>query len=357
LKRLILALAWAACAGAQERARLTNMEAVTLYNRVVQLMESTTAAVPGLARAGAPLIETARQTVSTMRASNAALQDATLHYAFLGNLRAYLNLADSMPKPHPFPLEGRRQLGELRESADRIEPHFRALLDAKEAQLRSPDRDQLARYAEANAKLPPPAPGKQRVVFFGDSITDGWRLNEYFPDRDFVNRGIGGQITGQMLGRMKADVIDRRPAAMVVLAGTNDIGRGIPLAAIQNNLVMIADLAVAHQIKPIFASVLPIHDYHKETDPSFERSQQRPMSTIRDLNTWLAALCKQRGFTYLDYYSALLDTSGFLKAELADDGLHPNGAGYRVMAPLALAAIERTLGPAQPEASKKGRRK
>jgi lysophospholipase L1-like esterase len=152
------------------------------------------------------------------------------------------------------------------------------------------------------------------VVFLGDSITDGWRLNEYFPDRDFVNRGIGGQITGQMLGRMKADVIDRQPAAVVVLAGVNDIARGAPIETIRNNLAMIADLAVAHRIKPVFASILPVHDY------------QRPMATIRALNEWLAAMCRQRGFVYLDYFPAMADAGGFLRAELADDGLHPNAA-------------------------------
>ena len=329
----------------QNRALIPNRELIPAYTRVVQLMESTGAVVPALARAGAPVVENARQTVSNLRSGTLNPQDSGVHYAFLGHLRAYLSLADVLPKPQPFPQEGYRQFQELRENVDRLEAHFRALLELKEAQLRNPDRDNLRRYADANAKLPPLDPKRPRVLFLGDSITDGWRLNEYFPERDFLNRGIGGQITGQMLGRMKADVLDSKPAAMLVLAGTNDIARGVPVEAIENNLAMIADLAAAHQVKPLFASILPIHDYHKDRDPSYLRSTQRPMATIRALNDWLAAFCKQRNYIYVDYFSALVDDTGFLKEDLADDGLHPNPAGYRVMAPLALAAVEKALAP------------
>ncbi len=351
-RRVVLAL-FVIPLAAQNRPLLPTAEIMALYTRVVQLMESTSALVPALARAGAPIVENARQSSANLRGGVVNPQDAPAHYAFLGNLRAFLQLADAMPRPDAFPQEGHRQFHELRENAARLESHFRALLDFKEAQLRTPDRDNLRRYADANATLPPPDPRKPRVVFLGDSITDGWRLNEYFPDRDFVNRGIGGQITGQMLGRMQADVVDRKPAAMLVLAGTNDIARGVPLDAIQNNLAMIAALAVAHQIKPIFASVLPIHDYHKARNASWERSVQRPMATIRALNAWLAAFCRQRGFVYVDYFAATLDDAGLLKADLADDGLHPNAAGYRVMAPLALAAIDATLAPPAPKGRKK----
>lgn len=347
------ALLLASIGAAQDRALLSNPEVTTVYTRVVQLMESTSSLVPALARAGAPIVENARQATENLRGGVVNPQDSGAHYSFLGNLRAFLDLADSMPKPHPFPQEGHRQFHELRENADRVEVHFRALLDFKETQLRTPDRDNLRRYADSNAKLPPPDPRSPRVVFLGDSITDGWRLNEYFPDRDFVNRGISGQITGQMLGRMKADVIDRKAAALLVLAGTNDIARGVPLEAIQNTLAMIATLAVAHQIKPIFASVLPIHDYNKGRNASFERSPQRPMATIRALNDWLLAFCKQRGFAYVDYFSLIVDENGFLKADLADDGLHPNAAGYRVMAPLALVAIDATVAPSTSQKSRK----
>ncbi len=217
----------------------------------------------------------------------------------------------------------------------------------KEAQLRDPDRDALQRYAEANLKIGAPQPGAQRVVFLGDSITDLWRLNEYFPpERDFVNRGISGQITGQMLGRMKADVIDLKPALVLVLAGTNDIARGVPVKTIQDNLTMIADLAAANKIKPLFASLLPVSDYHKADDPLYERSRRRPPETIRAVNDWLRKFCRDRNLPYVDYYAQLVDASGFLKTDVSDDGLHPNSKGYRLMAPVVQEVLDKLLQPA-----------
>ncbi|MBI4877667.1 MAG: SGNH/GDSL hydrolase family protein [Acidobacteria bacterium] len=336
----------AACAGAQQNPLLPGREALELYQRAVQWMESTAVAIPELARAGAPVTENARAAVLNLQ--RASGQPAALTHSLLVNLRAYLALADSVPKPYPFPEEARRQLAELRDAAVRIEAHFHALLEQKDTLLRGADRDNLRRYAEANARAGAPVPGKPRVVFLGDSITDGWRLNEYFPERDFINRGISGQITGEMLGRMRADVIALKPAAMVVLAGTNDIARGVPVSTIRNNLAMIADLAVASQIKPIFASVLPVSDYHKDRNPQYERTPGRPPATILALNAWLADFCRQRGFAYLDYFSKSVDSAGLLQAGLADDGLHPNSAGYRLMAPLVLEAIEKTIVPPPP---------
>ena len=200
-----------------------------------------------------------------------------------------------------------------------------------------------------------PETAQKRIVFMGDSITDGWRLNEYFPGRDFVNRGISGQITGEMLGRMKADVIDLKPSAMLVLAGTNDIARGVPLSAIENNLTMIADLADAYKIKPLFASVLPISDYHKDTNPRYEMSKQRSPAAILELNRWIESLCKLRHYQYVDYFSQMVDAAGYMKPELADDGLHPNSAGYRVMGPIAMAAIDRHFAPPPPATVSKKR--
>ena len=144
---------------------------------------------------------------------------------------------------------------------------------------------------------------------------------------------------------MKADVIDLKPAAVLILAGTNDLARGVSVAAIRNNLSMIADLAVANGIKPIFASILPVSDYHKDKDPSFEMSKTRPPATIKELNAWLQSMCRQRGFTYADYFAATVDAEGFFKSEFANDGLHPNAEGYRAMGPVAQAAVDRTLVP------------
>src|SRR5262249_20253739 len=125
----------------------------------------------------------------------------------------------------------------------------------------------------------------------------------------------------------------------------NDIARGVSVAAIENNLTMLADLAVANHIKPIFASILPVSDYHKDRNPAYEMTRTRPPATIREINTWLQAMCKSRDLTYCDYFSALADAQGFLQAEYADDGLHPNAAGYRVMGPLAQAAIDKAVAP------------
>jgi lysophospholipase L1-like esterase len=328
------AMAWAQSGGAL----LSNPEALKLEQRTVQLMESTGLAVPGLARAGAPALEDARQALANLQN---APQNAGNTFTFLNNARAYLAIADTVPRPYPFPEEGRRQFGELRDAVDRLDAHFRALLDFDETQLRNPDRDNLKRYAEADEKLGLPSPLKPRVVFLGDSITDGWRLNEYYgSDRDFVNRGISGQITGEMLGRMKADVIDLRPRLMLVLAGINDLGRGVPATTIENNLSMIADLAEAHHIEPMFASLLPVSDYHKDVNPQYARTSRLAPAKILEVNAWLKSFCEQRHFRYVDYYSALVDQTGFLQADAADDGLHPNAKGYRIMAPIALAAID-----------------
>lgn len=357
MKKVLLfaaAVCWLrAQAPAPAQALLNNQQAVALFTRSAQLIESTMFAVPELQRAAAPLLENARQGLTNLRANNG---NALLTYNFLLNIRAYLALSDSVPKPFPFPEEGQKQFTELRDSAARIEAHFRALIEQKDRQLRNPDPDNLARYSELDARVGPPQPGKVRVVFLGDSITDAWRLNEYFPDRDFVNRGISGQITSQMLGRMKPDVTDLHPAAVLILAGTNDLARGTPLSIIENNLTAICDLADHRQIKVILATVLPVSDYHKNENPAYEMTRQRPPEQIRALNSWIQSFCAQRSYIFLDYYSELVDASGFMKADLANDGLHPNSAGYRVMAPIALAAIDKIALPSLPQQKPKRRR-
>jgi lysophospholipase L1-like esterase len=310
--------------------------------RATQLMEAGGIAVPDLQRAAAPVIENAKQACAQLQLRRNAGQPT---YVLLTNLHAYLALADAVPKPFPFPDAARKQFADLRDDATRLESHFRALLDLKDSQLRSADRDNLQRYAEANRKVQPPDPKNPRVVFFGDSITDFWRLNEYFPGRDFINRGISGQVTSEMLGRVKADVIDLHPEALLILAGTNDLARGTPLTDIENNYLMIADLASFYKIKVIFASVTPVSDYHKDQNPSYAQTESRPPTYIAALNEWIQQLCRQRGYTYLNYFDALADQAGLLKADLSDDGLHPNAKGYRIMAPLALEAIEKTVHP------------
>jgi lysophospholipase L1-like esterase len=209
------------------------------------------------------------------------------------------------------------------------------------------DYGQLARYRDANAELKAPAPGENRIVFFGDSITDGWKLADSFPGKPYVNRGISGQTTPQMLVRFREDVIDLQPKAVVILAGTNDIaGNTGPMTVeqIEANYTSLAELAAANHVKVVLSSVLPVNNYTRESQEFFA---DRPPAKILELNRWLKNYCAAHSCIYLDYFSAMVDDKGLLNKELADDGLHPNVAGYKVMAPLAEAAIAKAVqGPA-----------
>lgn len=349
---LWIAAAFTLAAQSNTTPLLNGRDSLALTERIVHLMESVSFTVPDLGRATEPLLASAKQARLNLQMSSGQVH-ASHTYSFLRSARGFLALCDAMARPFPYPAEAERQHTELTTAVARLDTHFQALLDQREVSLRPPDRDNLRRYANANLQLPPPAAGKQRVVFYGDSITDAWRINEYFPGQDYVNRGISGQVTGEMLGRLKADVLDLKPAAMLLLAGTNDIARGTALVTIQNNLTMMADLLVHHKIKPIFASILPVSDYHKDQNPAYEMTKRRPPDQIRSLNQWLKSFCQNRGFTYLNYFDALADGGGMLKKEAADDGLHPNATGYRLMAPLAADAIQKTLGIAPPATKKR----
>ncbi len=205
------------------------------------------------------------------------------------------------------------------------------------------DFGQLARYREANAALAPPAAGESRVVFLGDSITDYWKLPDYFPGKPYINRGIDGQTTPEMLVRFRQDVIALHPKVLVVLAGTNDIAGVTGRTSnedIEANYASMAELARAHHIQTVFASVLPVHDYTHDAEESFAL---RPRDRILALNKWLKDYCTKNQFVYLDYFSAVVDERGKLKRALADDGLHPTDAGYKIMASLAEKAIQTAL--------------
>jgi lysophospholipase L1-like esterase len=207
------------------------------------------------------------------------------------------------------------------------------------------DFGQLARYRDANAALNPPALGENRVVFFGDSITDLWKIEEYFPGKPYLNRGIGGQTTPQMLVRFRQDVIELHPKVVVILAGTNDIAGNtgpMRLEDIEANYVSLAELARANSIRVVFSSVLPVHNYTPQSQNLFAG---RPPEKIVELNRWLKNyIAAHTDCLYLDYFGAMVDDKGLLKRDLAGDGLHPNAAGYKIMAPLADAAIEKALG-------------
>jgi lysophospholipase L1-like esterase len=205
------------------------------------------------------------------------------------------------------------------------------------------DWPQLHRYQADNAALPPPAPGESRVVFYGDSITDGWGrqpgTGDFFPGKPYINRGISGQTTPQMLVRFQQDVVHLHPAAVLILAGTNDIagntGPSTP-AMIEDNFISMTQIARANGIKVILASITPAYSYPWK--PGVD-----PVPTIRELNAWLKDYCQKEGLTYLDYYSAMSDEKGAMKPGLAKDGVHPTAEGYAIMWPLAEAAIAKAL--------------
>ena len=240
-------------------------------------------------------------------------------------------LAGVAQTPSPTPLD---PLAAEKQRADRL-------------QARLLDFANFARYHDANVKLAPPAKDEKRVVFMGDSITDGWKLNEYFPNMPYVNRGISGQTTPQMLVRFRPDVIAHKPKVVVILAGTNDIssypGPNV-LEAIENNLTSMVDLAHATGIRVVLASVMPISDYNSDkAGKPVIRSVLRPPAQIAELNAWIKKFCAERSLVYLDYFTALADDKGMLRADVANDGLHPNAKGYEIIKPLAQAAIDKAL--------------
>ncbi|MFL6451721.1 MAG: SGNH/GDSL hydrolase family protein [Bryobacteraceae bacterium] len=200
----------------------------------------------------------------------------------------------------------------------------------------------LSRYRAENAQLPGPGETENRVVFMGDSITDAWGRSRgvFFPGKPYINRGISGQTTPQMLVRFRPDVIALKPKVVVILGGTNDIaGNTGPesIEEIEGNLESMAELAKSNGIKVVLASVMPVCDYIKPQTP------RRPPAQIITLNAWMRSYCARAGLIYLDYYSALLDDRNMFRKELTFDGLHPNDAGYAVLSPLAAQAIEAAL--------------
>ena len=215
--------------------------------------------------------------------------------------------------------------------------------------MRLRDWPALARYREANRTLPAPKAGESRVVFMGDSITDIWqqdRFGFFVPSKPYVDRGISGQTTPQMLVRFRPDVIDLKPKVVVILAGTNDIAGNTGAMSdedVQRNLASMADLAKAHGIKVVMASITPTSAYHPPANGGAPQTTTRPMARIKAINEWMKKYAADNGHLYLDYFTPMLDSTGVMKAELTNDDLHPNAAGYAVMGPLVDAAIQKAL--------------
>ena len=212
------------------------------------------------------------------------------------------------------------------------------------------DWPNLTRYADANAALSPVTKFELRVVFMGDSITDAWVSPEYggfFPGKPYVDRGISGQTTPQMLVRFRQDVIDLKPRVVVILAGTNDLAGNtgpMTVAQTEQNLASMAELARANKIRVVLASVLPVSNYgHDRQGNPLDMRTNRPPEKILELNAWIKEYTTTNRHTYLDYFSAMVDPQGLLQRDLSEDGLHPNAKGYAVMGPLAEQAIRLAL--------------
>ena len=213
------------------------------------------------------------------------------------------------------------------------------------------DWPNLGRYRELDSAVLPPASEENRVVFMGDSITDNWarpQFGPFFPDKPYFGRGIGGQTTPQMLLRFRQDVIALRPKVVVILAGTNDLAGNtgpMTLEDIENNLASMSELAQLHGIRVVLSSLLPVYDggRNAQTGAPLVMTDRRPSEKIIALNEWIKKYSDEHQLVYLDYFSAMADAKGFLKRDLSEDGLHPNKAGYAVMAPLAEKAIQSAL--------------
>ena len=225
------------------------------------------------------------------------------------------------------------------------------------------DWNQLSRYHTENQELRRQPADPKRVVFMGDSITELWRLADSFSGQSYVNRGISGQTTSQMLGRMFPDVIALKPAAVVILAGTNDISRAtgaVTAQMVEDNIQAMAQLATANGIKVVLCSVLPTDDEPVLAPgtpartgppppggvrpvPRRKNSEMRPPTDITQLNTWMREYAAKAGIPYVDYYTALADANGMLRDGLSNDGVHPTAAGYAVMTPLIASALKTAL--------------
>ena len=207
---------------------------------------------------------------------------------------------------------------------------------------KSLDWPNLSRYQDENRSVGLPEKGKQRVVFMGDSITEEWSnlYPDYFDTKGYINRGIGGQTTPQMLIRFKPDVIDLEPDIVVILAGTNDIaGNTGPsnVKMITDNIFSMAELARAHQIKVVLSSILPVFEYE------WAKEIKDVPATIDSVNDELKKYVNDHGLVYLDYFSSMVDERKGLNKDYTYDGVHPNQDGYILMSSLAQKVLSRLL--------------
>ena len=252
-----------------------------------------------------------------------------------------LGMASGVGKAQSVPATGPKQVGTVAPAAVTTpamsrEAEQKMELDDARMKAQLEDWAQLGRYRAADAALP--AEEKGRVVFYGDSITDAWgrSVGTFFPGKPYVNRGISGQTTPQMLVRFRQDVVDLHPEAVVILAGTNDIagntGPSTPEMT-EDNFKSMVEIAKANGIRVILASVTPVATY------PWRPSVTDVPAKIAVINAWLKDYCAQEKLTYLDYWTAMAGPDGGMKPGISLDGVHPNAAGYAMMGPLAEAAL------------------
>lgn len=205
----------------------------------------------------------------------------------------------------------------------------------------SQDWPNLKRYQNLNAELDAPKSNEHRIVFMGNSITEGWgkKRHEFFANKDYINRGIGGQTTPQMLLRFRQDVVNLNPSVVVLLAGTNDIAQNTgpsTIEMIMDNIKSMTEISLANNIKIILCSVLPASDFPWR--PGLEPTQK-----VVQLNGLIERFAREQDLIYVDYFAAMANTSNGLKDELGDDGIHPNKEGYLIMEPLIEEGIRKAL--------------
>jgi lysophospholipase L1-like esterase len=249
-------------------------------------------------------------------------------------LRRYLSIASAFAALSFPALSLAQQSGTPPATAARSSQH-----QSHEQQLLTDFAD-IARFRAADRKLAPPAPGENRVVFMGDSITQIWDLAKSFPGKPYINRGISGQTSPQMLIRFRQDVIDLKPKVVVILAGTNDIAQNtgpMTLRQTEGDIVSMAQLARANGIRVVLCSVLP--SVHFPWHPQLKNVAPK----IVAVNRWLKSYAASHHYIYVDYYSKMKDAAGGLPKNLSHDGVHPLPAGFAVMTPLAQAGIEKAL--------------
>jgi lysophospholipase L1-like esterase len=215
------------------------------------------------------------------------------------------------------------------------------LFVAASASAQNKDWPNIHKYEQANTDAPAPQKGEKRVVYMGDSITDFWIGNDgdFFKSNNYYDRGISGQTTGQMLVRFREDVINLKPDVVVILAGINDIAENngpSKLEDVMGNIMSMAELARANKIKVVLSSVTPAAAFPWR--PTID-----PKEKVKALNEMIKAYCDKNNFIYLDYFTAMADENRGLPTTLSKDGVHPNLAGYKIMEPLAQAAIAKAF--------------